>query len=173
MVTDKKSFMKAALGPHKDVLSAPAAIVPFADWDYYYIRDTIEWHAKAGVAMTPAHVIVPIGFVTDLASIPAALWGMLPPAARYSYPAIIHDYLYWFQPCTRAEADAVFQSVMGDLLVPSAKITIIYDAVRLGGGSAWDSNTQARARGENRILKKFPTDVLITWDQWKVRVDVY
>ena len=34
------------------------------------------------------------GFVTDLASTPQILWSMLPRAAAYSYPAIIHDYLY-------------------------------------------------------------------------------
>ena len=152
MVTDKKSFMKAALGPHKDVLSAPAAIVPFADWDYYYTRDPIEWHATAGVAMTPAHVIVPIGFVTDLASIPAALWGMLPPAARYSYPAIIHDYLYWFQPCTRAEADAVFQSAMGDLRVSSAKIT---DHLRYGPRCGRRRLGQQRASARERARSGF------------------
>lgn len=178
MVADKKSFMRAALDPQKDpvpkdVLSPPVAIVPFADWDYYYTKEPLKWRAKAGVAMTPPLVTVPTGFVTDLASIPAAFWAALPPAARYSYPAIIHDYLYWFQPCTRAQADAVFQSAMEDLHVPSAKILIIYDAVRLGGGSAWDNNTQARQTGEKRIIKKFPSDVLTTWKEWKDRADVF
>jgi hypothetical protein len=173
MAPDKVSFMKAVLRPHKDLVSSPVAIVPFADWDYYYTTKPLEWRAKTGVQMTPAEVTVPSGFVTDLASIPAVFWSELPPAARYSYPAIIHDYLYWFQPCTRAEADAVLEAAMEDMQVPSPKIVIIYGAVRVGGGSAWDNNAQLRQAGQNRVLTKFPSDMLTTWDDWKSRSDVF
>lgn len=173
MAEDKVSFMKVALSPHKDLISSPVPIVPFADWDFYYTTKPLEWRANAGAEMTPAQVTVPTGFVTDLASIPAAFWSALPPAARYSYPAIIHDYLYWFQPCSRAEADAVLQAAMEDMGVASAKLEIIYGAVRVGGGGAWDHNTQRRQAGERRILKKFPTEILTTWDEWKNRSDVF
>jgi hypothetical protein len=165
--------MKAALGPHKDFLSQPAPIVPFADWDYYYMKEPLEWSADAGVQLTPAQVTVPAGFVTDLASVPAALWSVLPPAARYSYPAIIHDYLYWFQPCTRAEADAVLHAAMEDMHVSSPKMLAIYDGVRIGGGVAWDNNAQLRQAGQKRVLKKFPSTVQTTWDDWKNRPDVF
>jgi Protein of unknown function (DUF1353) len=173
MAADKVSFMKAALAPHKDLLSSPVPIVPFADWDYYYTTKPLEWRANAGVQVTPAQVTVPTGFVTDLASIPPAFWSELPPAARYSYPAIIHDYLYWFQPCTRAEADAVLESAMEDMRVSSVKIVIIYNAVRVGGGGAWDNNAQLRKAGQQRLLKKFPSEMLTTWDDWKNRPDVF
>lgn len=173
MTPDKVSFMKAALGPHKELLSAPVPIVPFADWDYYYTTKPLEWRANAGAEVTPAQVTVPTGFVTDLASIPAAFWIELPPAARYSYPAIIHDYLYWFQPCERAEADAVLESAMGDMQVSSAKILIIYNAVRVGGSGAWENNAQLREAGQKRVLTKFPSEVLTTWDDWKKRSDVF
>ncbi|CAN7610362.1 DUF1353 domain-containing protein [Bradyrhizobium sp. LjRoot220] len=164
--------MKAALAPHKDLVSSPVPIVPFADWDFYYTTKPLEWRAKAGAQGTPAQVTVPAGFVTDLASIPVAFWSVLPPAARYSYPAIIHDYLYWFQPCSRAEADAVFEAAMADLLVSSAKIAIIYNAVRLEGNGAWDSNAELRQAGQRRILKKVPSKATTTWDVWKT-LDVF
>jgi hypothetical protein len=170
MATDKITFMKAALAAHKDLVSPPVPIVPFADWDYYYTMKPLQWSANAGVATTPASVTVPTGFVTDLASIPAVFWSELPPTARYSYPAIIHDYLYWFQPCTREEADAVLEAAMRDMEVPSVKIELIHGAVRLAGGRAWDSNAQSRRAGEKRILNFFPSDAKITWGEWKRRV---
>lgn len=111
--------------------------------------------------------------MTDLASIPSEFWSVLPPAARYSYPAIIHDYLYWYQPCERAQADAVFRSAMEDLKVPSVKSTVIYNAVRAAGGGAWHANAVARKAGERRILKSFPTNVLTTWAEWRTMPDVF
>ena len=173
MAIDKVSFMKAALAPHKDLVSSPVPIVPFADWDYYYTTKPLEWRANADAQLAPARVTVPAGFVTDLASIPAAFWSLLPPAARYSYPAIIHDYLYWYQPCTRAEADGVLRAAMGDMEVSSPKILIIYNAVRVGGGSAWDNNARLRQAGEKQVLKKSPSEMLTTWAIWKNQPDVF
>src|SRR3954469_3966277 len=92
-MADKKSFMQAALAGTRDFMSAPAAIVPFADWDYYFTKEVLDWKADKPITDGVNDVRVPAGFVTDLASIPNQFWSVLPPAARYSYPAIIHDYL--------------------------------------------------------------------------------
>jgi hypothetical protein len=173
MAADKVSFMKAALTPHKDLVSPPVPVVAFADWDYYYTMKPLEWRANAGAQMTPAQVTVPAGFVTDLASIPSAFWSELPPTARYTFPAIIHDYLYWSQPCERAQADAVLEAAMEDMRVTPGKIVIIYNAVRVAGGGAWDRNAQQRQAGQRRILKKFPTEMRTTWDDWKIQPDVF
>lgn len=172
-MADKKSFMKAALRDAKEIVSPPVPIVPFADWDYYYTRDTLRWRANAPIAGAISEVEVPVGFVTDLASIPSEFWSVLPPTARYSYPAIIHDYLYWFQPCERAQADAVFKAAMEDLQVATTKIVVIFNAVRLAGGSSWSANSAARLGGERRILKKYPTDVRTTWSDWREQPDVF
>lgn len=170
MATDKISFMQIALRPPRDLISPPVPIVPFADWDYYYTTKPLKWRANDGVASNPAEVTVPTGFVTDLASIPTVFWSELPPTARYSYPAIIHDYLYWFQPCTREEADAILEAAMKDMDVSSVKIELIHGAVRLGGGRAWAKNTESRRAGEKRVLKDFPTEARTTWDEWKQRI---
>ena len=37
-------------------------------------------------------VTVPKGFETDLASVPSQLWGLFPPADRYSEAAVLHDW---------------------------------------------------------------------------------
>jgi Protein of unknown function (DUF1353) len=169
---DNKAFMQVALAAEKDMTGQPAPIVPFADWDFYYTMGRVSWMPPKGKEIA-SRVEVPIGFVTDLASIPRVFWTILPPQARYSYPAIIHDFLYWTQEYTRELADKVFKLAMADMEVPSAKTFIIYEAVRLAGGRAWSANATARLAGEKRILKKFPPSPNITWFEWKARADVF
>ncbi len=97
-------------------------------------------------------VQVPIGFVTDYASIPRVLWSVLPPHGTYSAAAVIHDWLYWAQTTTREEADRVFLEAMLVSCVGQAKRAVIYRAVRLFGGAAWRDNAKAKARGVSRIV---------------------
>lgn len=40
-------------------------------------------------------IIVPAGFVTDLASVPRMVWSFYPPDGPWAKAAIIHDFLYW------------------------------------------------------------------------------
>lgn len=39
-------------------------------------------------------VHVPVGFVTDFASIPRLFWNILPPTGWYGAAAVVHDYCY-------------------------------------------------------------------------------
>ena len=177
-MTEKEAFMRAALSSVTQPTTAgkpkfigpPAAIVPFSDWNYYYTKDVLEWRSDTDSSRA---VNVPVGFVTDLASIPPLFWTLLPKAAAYSYPAIIHDYLYWVQPCARGDADEILRAAMIEVNVEAVKVTAIYQAVRLAGGGAWTANSAAREKGEKRILKLFPTDIKISWDQWKVMPNVF
>lgn len=172
-MTDKKSFMRAALARKRDIQSLPVPIVPFADWDYYYITEPLIWQSEPGTNVELEQITVPRGFVTDLASIPREFWTLLPPNARYSYPAIIHDYLYWFQICSREQADTILKITMHELDVADRKIFIIYNAVRLAGAAAWNSNAVARESGMKRILKSFPAKVKITWEYWRSQPGVF
>jgi Protein of unknown function (DUF1353) len=167
---DKQFFMKVALAEIKTLQGAPAPIVPFLDWDYYYLLEQVEWRSDENPSVS---VTAPRGFVTDLASVPSAFWSILPPAARYSYPAIIHDYLYWFQSVDRAAADSILKQAMQDLRVSSWKIFTIYNGVRLGGGRPWFANANARRQGERRILRVFPTDIKTTWKCWREKPGVF
>jgi hypothetical protein len=178
IMNEKKSFMQALLAAppapsSEEDFSGPVPIVPFADWDYYYITKPLQWHANTATTSGVNQVSAPVGFVTDLASIPREFWTFLSPMARYSYPAILHDHLYWFQTYTREQADAMLKTAMEELSVPSATAFAVYNAVRLGGGHAWNANTAARAGGERRVLKRFPTDVKTTWQSWKMHPDVF
>lgn len=86
-------------------------------------------------------VLVRPGYVTDAASIPAPLRGILPAWGRWSRAAILHDYLYDLlrdgiphkEASTRAAADAVFHEAMLVSGVPRALAGLMWVAVRLFG----------------------------------------
>lgn len=144
----------------------------FADRMYYTFKP-IGWSPNAG-QVGPAAVDVPEGFVTDLTSIPRVFWSMLPSDGNYAYSAIIHDYLYWEQKIPREDADQVFALSMEDFDISAATINIIHTAVRkLGGQRAWDRNAALKASGEKRVMKKFPSDATIRWDEWKKEKGVF
>ena len=126
----------------------------------------IAWQADAGTSDI-ARVEVPEGFVTDFASIPRAFYSMLRPDGDYTYPAILHDYLYWTQTRPRSECDEVIRLAMLDFKIDPVTVKAIYTAVRTFGQSAWNANAKLQANGEKRILAKLPTDPRITWADWK------
>lgn len=76
---------------------------------------------------------VPVGTVTDLASVPRILWVIFPPHGRYAKAAIVHDYLYAQGIGTKAWADLVFLESMEVLGVPKVRRKLMYCAVRLFG----------------------------------------
>lgn len=82
---------------------------------------------------------VPKGFVTDLASIPK-----IPLVYEYlggiiQREAVIHDYLYSTGEVTREMADMVLLEAMEVTGVPLSKRSLIYNGVRLGGASAYNT----------------------------------
>lgn len=133
----------------------------------YYLEKEIRWIPDPS-QNAPA-VVVPAGFVTDLASIPRVFWSLLPPDGAYTFPAIIHDYLYWTQIHPRETADYVLRYGMEDMKVSSAIVLAIYNAVRLGGEIAWADNAKLRQRGEMRLLREFPDDPRVTWEEFRQR----
>jgi Protein of unknown function (DUF1353) len=133
----------------------------------YYLDKKISW--SPGPDQDGPSVVVPAGFVTDLASIPREFWSLLPIDGAYTFPAIIHDYLYWTQKHPREVADRVFRYGMDDFKVSSSVASLIYTAVRGGGGSAWAENAKLKQAGEMRLLREFPDDPTTTWSEWKQR----
>ncbi|GAA0691028.1 hypothetical protein GCM10010193_51780 [Kitasatospora atroaurantiaca] len=74
---------------------------------------------------------VPVGFETDLASVPRPLVWLLPRYGLYTKSAILHDYLC----CTgveRSDADGLFRRSMYELGVPFTRRWMMWAAVRLG-----------------------------------------
>jgi hypothetical protein len=98
-------------------------------------------------------IVVPVGFVTDLASIPRGLWWWQAPHEGTMAPAIIHDYLYWEQSCTKDEADAVLYLALREVGMGLVNANLVYAGVRTHQAQdAWDSNRAAREKGETRFF---------------------
>ena len=85
---------------------------------------------------------VPIGFVTDGASIPKLFWSLVgsPFTGLYRRAALIHDYLYAIQTTKRSYADKVFLECMKVLKVGWWKRRIMYMAVRTCGWRPWNKH---------------------------------
>ena len=65
-------------------------------------------------------VDLPVGSITDFASVPRWAWGFAAPASgRHRLAALIHDRLYQTRQTPRAVADAIFRAEMRCARVPA------------------------------------------------------
>lgn len=92
---------------------------------------------------------VPVGFVTDFASVPRLFWRIVPPWGAYSPAAVVHDYLYQNHLVSREEADRIFLELMTVLGVLPWKRKTMYWAVRIGGWVAWNASQEADTAKQN------------------------
>jgi uncharacterized protein DUF1353 len=138
----------------------------------YFLTNPITWKPNPGQEQYKP-VTAPVGFVTDFASIPRVFWSLLRPDGEYAYAAVIHDYLYWTQDRPRETADTIFKFAMQDFSVGTVSANAIYRAVRVGGSGAWNGDSQLKAAGEKRILRRLPDDPRTRWEDWKKRPDVF
>lgn len=100
-------------------------------------------------------IVVPTGFITDLASIPRLFWWWESPHEGTLAPAIIHDFLYWQQTCTKDEADAVMYLAMEEVGLNRFTANAVHFGVSTPlGHRAWNKNKSARASGESRFFTK-------------------
>ncbi|QLH51082.1 MAG: DUF1353 domain-containing protein [Candidatus Accumulibacter cognatus] len=131
----------------------------------YVVGNTIEDRIR---------IVVPKGFVTDFASIPQSLWSLgLSPHGQYSRAAVVHDYLYWAQPCTRAQADRLMVIAMKESNVGSFDEWAVYRAVDLFGSGPWEQNGKERANGIPRVIPQAllrPKDPNMSWKDYRLLV---
>lgn len=117
--------------------------------DAWVLQSPMAWRVGQG----GNRIIVPAGFVTDYASVPRWLWTIFSPHERYSRAAVIHDYLYWTQVCTRLQADNIFYIGMIESKVPALTREAVYGALRTPfGQKAWDDNKARRLQGYPKVL---------------------
>ena len=143
----------------------PPALIPFADGEYWVLGSELEFTIRE----TGQRIIVPRGFVTDFASVPRVFWTFFPKHGEYTRAAIVHDYLYWQQQCSRGQADELFDIVMEDSDVDTTSRYSIYAAVRVWGGTAWEDNSELRKQGYVKIIPErymnFP--VKTRWEEYR------
>jgi hypothetical protein len=83
-------------------------------------------------------IVVPAGYVTDLASIPQIMLSLFGEIAQE--PAVPHDFAYSTGCMPRAVADAMLREACLLTGVLAWKAELIYLGVRIGGGSHWASS---------------------------------
>ena len=138
----------------------------FADGGAWTVESPLEWR----IGETRSVVVVPQGFVHDKASVPRALWSFFPKSGPYTRAAVIHDWLYWAQPCTRAQADNLLMIAMQESGVSWWRRQLVYRGVRTGGDGAWRQNAADRARGLPRFNPYGGVPGNVTWPQLRDRL---
>jgi hypothetical protein len=146
----------------------PVPMTPFADGQDSMLTQNLDYR----VLQTTFVIVVPAGFVTDFASTPRALWSVIPPTGLYQLAAVVHDFLYWDQGCTREQADAIFRVAMAESNVKPVERDIMWQAVRRFGQSAWNDNAAAKQAGKPRIVPAANMSIpaLVTWADYQAQL---
>lgn len=122
--------------------------VQYVDGKYWILLAPFEYYV--GDKSDNEYVFVHAGFKTDFASIPRWAWPVMGhPAGRHGKAAVIHDYIYHYpaagvdKPRSRRRCDQIFLEGMVVLGVSWWKRTVMYSAVRVGGGVPWKKYREA------------------------------
>lgn len=119
-------------------------VTRFRDDGKFIVHEPFEFES----CIAEAVIRVPVGTVTDFASIPIGLRNVLSPTGRYGKAAVVHDLLYQtgrvgVRVIDRAEADLVLREGMEVLEVGRLTRWAIYAGIRLGGWVAWNNYRKA------------------------------
>jgi hypothetical protein len=112
--------------------------------ELYELCQPLVVHLQLESAAGGIRVKVPKGYRTDFASVPRPLWPLFPPFGRYARAAIVHDYLYSTNACSRFLADCLFRELMFHLKVPTHRRVIMYYAVRGFGWIGWRKHPEIK-----------------------------
>lgn len=99
-----------------------------------------EWVVLSPVTYRPRtgqSIMIPAGFVTDLASIPALLRPVFDRMDASRLPAVLHDWLYCAQTTSRSDADSLFLEALERAGVGFVRRWAMYAGVRAGGWLYW------------------------------------
>jgi len=121
-------------------------VTPLPGGKLWELLKAFEYHV--GHEGSGEVVVVQAEFVTDFASIPRWAWPVIGhPVGEYGKAAVIHDWLYQY-PCdglpiaeperTKRRCDQIFLEGMRVLGVSWWKRSVMYFAVKVGGGGAWE-----------------------------------
>jgi hypothetical protein len=106
----------------------------YGDRDQFELVEDISYKLSNG-----KDIIVPKGYVTDMASTPRIVWSIFPPFGKYGFASVIHDYLYETPEIivSRRFVDAEFKRIMISNGVSKLVASIFYIYVYILGGINW------------------------------------
>jgi hypothetical protein len=117
----------------------------------YELRKAIKFNS----AIAGGVIVVPLSFLSDLASIPSFAWGifMSPSDPRIELGGWVHDFIYShkgdicpegatkYRPLTRKECDAILAfEAMADLGASKFQQYVVYYALRLLGSGSFNTD---------------------------------
>ena len=110
-----------------------------------WVGGALPWRLKGELRFmsdTLGLVVVPDGFMTNLASVPRLPLVYMLTGGRANMPAVLHDFAYsnrctWCP--TRKQADGLFLEAMENAQDPERELTrdAMYTGVRVGGWRLW------------------------------------
>ena len=118
----------------------------------------VSFSYKPPVDIIDKEISVPVGFVTDFASIPKILWPVLPPTGPYGKAAVLHDWCYRTGMVSRLTSDNILYHAALELGTPTFKAWLIYEGVRIGGSSSYCDYNSIKARRNRSIWLQQPPD---------------
>ncbi len=129
-------------------------VSPLADGVTWVLRK--EFGYDIGKEGSEDTIDVPLGFMTDFASVPRIFRFLVSKWGKHGNAAVLHDYCYWEQDRSREESDRIFREAMEVSKTKGWRVFLIYWGVRLGGSFAWSSNQVRRANKFNRVAARLP-----------------
>lgn len=120
-------------------------------------REDNEWYLLAPLVWEAGSetITVPVGFRTDLASIPQVFQSIVPVNGRHRSAAALHDYLFVIQDRSREDVDAIFLQAMEACGVRWSQRWTMYLAVRAGGWLPWKKNAGLREHNRGSFLAAY------------------
>ncbi len=106
--------------------------------DVWVVRKSFRYYI--GAENSNQWVDIPMGFLTDGASVPRLFWNLIPPWGKYGQATVVHDYLCEHGQIvqndktvqiTRKQTDKIFKEAMQVLDVPKWKVWTMTTAVNL------------------------------------------
>ncbi|MFT5135672.1 MAG: hypothetical protein ACI9XU_001861 [Arenicella sp.] len=151
----KKNYAQLPPAPRKGVeqpvFEAPGepGILSFSDRLYFMLDSDLEWK----IGETEKRIVVPPGFVSDGASVPKIFWPLgLVPYGVHGRATVVHDYMYWFQQCSRKQSDNIMLIALKESGVSFFKRLILTVGVKWFGGFAWKENARDRQNEFSRLI---------------------
>lgn len=107
-----------------------ASFIPRTD-NLKLLEELIYWERRSKQL-----IVIPVGFVSDGASVPQVLWGVMghPFSKQVREAAVLHDFLYYNNIVSRAKADQIFYDALRELGMEYVQAQSYYIAVRSFGG---------------------------------------